>query len=179
MLGFAATLAKHSGASRTSAILRGMWLSEVVLGEKTPNPPKGVPTLPEEPPTGLTERQLIERHSSDPACASCHARIDPYGFALEGFDAIGRLRSADTQTILYDGTQVAGMAELRDYLVQERSQVFVKQFGRKLLGYALGRSVQLSDQPLIDQMVATDQPLVGDLIEQIVLSPQFQQIRGH
>lgn len=179
MLGFAATLAKHSGASRTSAILRGMWLSEVVLGEKTPNPPKGVPTLPEEPPTGLTERQLIERHSSDPACASCHARIDPYGFALEGFDAIGRLRSADTQTILYDGTQVAGMADLRDYLVQERSQVFVKQFGRKLLGYALGRSVQLSDQPLIDQMVATEQPLVGDLIEQIVLSPQFQQIRGH
>ncbi|MDP1560335.1 MAG: DUF1592 domain-containing protein [Pirellulaceae bacterium] len=178
MLGFAATLAKHSGASRTSAILRGMWLSEVVLGEKTPNPPKGVPTLPEEPPTGLTERQLIERHSSDPACAGCHSRIDPYGFALEGFDAIGRLRSADTQTVLYDGTQVAGMADLREYLVQQRGQVFAKQFGRKLLGYALGRSVQLSDQPLIDQMVATEQPLVGDLIEQIVLSPQFQQIRG-
>lgn len=178
ILGFAATLAKHSGASRTSAILRGMWLSEVVLGEKTPNPPQGVPTLPEEPPTGLTERQLIERHSSDPACAGCHARIDPYGFALEGYDAIGRLRAADTQTILYDGTQVAGMADLRDYLVKQRGQVFVKQFGRKLLGYALGRSVQLSDQPLIDQMVATEQPLVGDLIEQIVLSPQFQQIRG-
>ncbi len=178
MLGFAATLAKHSGASRTSAILRGMWLSEVVLGEKTPNPPKGVPTLPEEPPTGLTERQLIERHSSDPACAGCHSRIDPYGFALEGFDAIGRWRSADTQTVLYDGTQVGGMADLRDYLVRQRSQVFVKQFGRKLLGYALGRSVQLSDQPLIEQMVATEQTRVGDLIEQIVLSPQFRQIRG-
>ncbi|MFA9220143.1 MAG: DUF1588 domain-containing protein, partial [Sediminibacterium sp.] len=60
-LGFSATLAKHSGASRTSAILRGMWVSEVLLGDKIPNPPKGVPTLPEEAPDGLSERQLIER----------------------------------------------------------------------------------------------------------------------
>ncbi|MBL8891341.1 MAG: DUF1592 domain-containing protein [Planctomycetaceae bacterium] len=178
MLGFAATLAKHSGASRTSAILRGMWLSEVVLGEKTPNPPKGVPTLPEEPPSGLTERELIERHSSDPACAGCHRRIDPYGFALEGFDAIGRLRSAETRTVLYDGTEVGGLADLRDYLVQERKDVFAKQFARKLVGYALGRSVQLSDQPLIEGLVQTDSPRVGDMIEQIVLSPQFLQIRG-
>jgi hypothetical protein len=178
MLGFAATLAKHSGASRTSAILRGMWLSEVVLGEKTPNPPKGVPTLPEEPPEGLSERQLIERHSSDPACAGCHQRIDPYGFALEGFDAIGRLRSADTQTILVDGTQVSGMSELRDYLVQQRSQTFVRQFSRKLLGYALGRSVQLSDQPLLDQMVALEGNRAADLVEQIVRSTQFREIRG-
>jgi hypothetical protein len=179
MLGFAATLAKHSGASRTSAILRGMWLSEVVLGEKTPNPPKGVPTLPEEPPAGLSERQLIERHSSDPACAGCHQRIDPYGFALEGFDAIGRLRVADTQAILYDGTEVAGMSDLRDYLVSQRRQVFARQFSRKLLGYALGRSVQLSDQPLIDQMVSAQDPLVGDLVEQIVRSTQFRHIRGN
>lgn len=178
MLGFAATLAKHSGASRSSAILRGMWLSEVVLGEKTPNPPKGVPTLPEEPPSGLTERQLIERHSSDPACAGCHRRIDPYGFALEGFDAIGRLRSADTRTALYDGTEVGGLSDLRDYLVRERKHVFAKQFARKLVGYALGRSVQLSDQPLIENMVVADSPRVADMIEQIVLSPQFQQIRG-
>ena len=178
ILGFAATLAKHSGASRTSAILRGMWLSEVVLGEKTPNPPKGVPILPEEPPSGLTERQLIERHSSDPACAGCHRRIDPYGFALEGFDAIGRLRPADTQTVLYDGTPVGGMADLRDYLVKQRSNVFAKQFARKLLGFALGRSVQLSDQPLLDKMIADENPRVGDMIELIVLSPQFQQIRG-
>jgi hypothetical protein len=178
MLGFAATLTRHSGASRTSAILRGMWLSEVVLGDKTPNPPKGVPALPEEPPAGLTERQLIERHSSDPACAGCHLRIDPYGFALEGYDAIGRRRQADTRTTLYDGTTVAGMAELRDYLVQQRSEVFVKHFSRKLLGYALGRSVQLSDQPLIDRMVATEGSQVGDLVEQIVRSPQFREIRG-
>ena len=138
--------------SRTSAILRGTWLSEVVLGEKIPNPPKGVPVLPEEPEQGLSERQLIERHSSDPRCAGCHRRIDPYGFALEGFDAIGRRREADTKTVLYDGTAVDGLESLRSYLVQDRQQDFLRQFSRKLLGYALGRSVQLSDQPLVDEI---------------------------
>ena len=89
ILGFAATLAKQAGASRNSAILRGTWLTEVVLGEKLPIPPKGVPVLPEEAPADLTERQMIERHSRDENCSGCHRRIDPFGFALEGFDAIG------------------------------------------------------------------------------------------
>lgn len=177
-LGFAATLAKHSGASRTSAILRGTWLSEVVLGEKIPNPPQGVPVLPDEPQEGLSERQLIEQHSSDARCAGCHRRIDPYGFALEGFDAIGRSRPADTKTVLYDGTAVDGIAELRDYLVNQRRQDFLRQFSRKLLGYALGRSVQLSDQPLIDELAALPESRAGDLVATIVRSPQFREIRG-
>src|SRR5204863_5001659 len=104
ILGQATTLAKQSGASRTSPILRGNWLSEVLLGEKLPRPPKGVPVLPDEAPQGLTERQLIERHSGDAQCAKCHQRIDPFGFALEGFDAIGRSRHADTHATLADGT---------------------------------------------------------------------------
>lgn len=178
VLGFAATLAKHSGASRTSAILRGTWLSEVVLGEKIPNPPQGVPVLPDEPQEGFSERQLIERHSSDPSCAGCHKRIDPYGFALEGFDAIGRSRTADTKTVLYDGTAVDGVAELRNYLVAHRRQDFLRQFSRKLLGYALGRSVQLSDQPLIDELAALPESRAGDLVVHIVRSPQFREIRG-
>lgn len=178
VLGFAATLAKHSGASRTSAILRGTWLSEVLLGEKVPNPPKGVPTLPEEAPQGLTERQLIERHSSEPRCAACHKRIDPYGFALEGFDAIGRSRKAETKTVLFDGTSVDGLADLRQYVANHRRTDFLRQFSRKLLGYALGRSVQLSDQPLIDELVAIEGHRIGDLIEQIVRSSQFREIRG-
>jgi hypothetical protein len=178
VLGFAATLAKHSGASRTSAILRGTWLSEVMLGERIPNPPQGVPTLPEEAPAGLSERQLIERHSSDEKCAGCHKRIDPFGFALEGFDAIGRLREADTKTVLYDGTAIAGMNDLREYFLQRRSQDFLKQFSRKLLGYALGRGVQLSDQPLIEQMKNLEGHRVGDLVELIVRSTQFREIRG-
>ncbi len=177
ILGFAATLAKQAGASRNSAILRGTWLSEVVLGDKLPIPPKGVPVLPEEAPEGLSERQLIERHSRDANCAGCHRRIDPFGFALEGFDAIGRARPADTKTTLPDGTNVDGLADLRDYLVHQRREDFLRQFCRKLLGYALGRSVQLSDKPLIDEMLKSDLNF-GTLVNHIVHSPQFQQVRG-
>lgn len=178
VLGFSATLAKHSGASRTSAILRGTWVSEVLLGEKVPNPPKGVPTLPEEAPQGLSERQLIERHSSEPRCVACHKRIDPYGFALEGFDAIGRSRTADTKTVLFDEAAVDGLTGLRDYMANQRRADFLRQFSRKLLGYALGRSAQLSDQPLIDNLAKTEGSHVGSMIEQIVRSPQFREIRG-
>jgi len=178
ILGFAATLAKHSGASRTSAILRGTWVSEVVLGDKLPNPPKGVPVLPDEAPEGLTERQLIERHSRDANCAGCHSRIDPYGFALEGFDTIGRAREADTKTVLRDGRPIAGLEGLRDYLAGERRGDFLRQFSRKLLGYALGRGIQLSDQPLLDELVAIEGNRIGDLVEHIVLSPQFRNGRG-
>jgi len=80
-----------------SPILRGNWICEVLLGEKLPRPPKDVPRLPEDETAteGLTVRQLVEKHSSDPRCAGCHVRIDPYGFALESFDAIGRLRQRD------------------------------------------------------------------------------------
>ena len=177
-LGFSATLAKHSGASRTSAILRGTWVSEVLLGDKIPNPPKGVPTLPEEAPEGLSERQLIERHSSDASCAGCHKRIDPFGFALEGFDAIGRSRAADTKTVVFDGTAVDGLAGLRDYMASQRRADFLRQFSRKMLGYALGRSVQLSDQPLIDDLTSTEGGQIVKMIENIVRSPQFREIRG-
>lgn len=188
VLGMAATLAKQSGASRTSPILRGNWLSEVVLGEKLPRPPKGVPVLPEEAPQGLTERQLIERHSSDPACARCHRRIDPYGFSLEAFDAIGRRRERDaaglavvTATMLPGDVPVDGLAGLRDHLASVRADDFRRQFCRKLLGYALGRAVQLSDRPLVDAMIAqlkAGDGRVGSVVEAVVLSRQFREIRG-
>jgi len=188
ILGLASTLAKHSGASRTSPILRGAWLSEVVLGEKLPKPPKDVPILPEEAPAGLSERELIERHSSDAKCAVCHQRIDPFGFALESFDAIGRLRNVDaaghninTQTNLKDGTSIEGLDGLRAYLLQHRSDDFRKQFCRKLLGYALGRGVQLSDEPLIKSILEKtheDNDHVQSVIEAIVLSSQFREVRG-
>jgi len=178
ILGFGATLAKQSGASRTSAILRGTWVTEVLLGDKLPKPPKGVPILPEDTPTGLTERQLIERHSRDANCVGCHKRIDPYGFALESFDAIGRSRKADTKTTLMDGTSIDGLGDLRDYIQKNRKRDFLKQFGRKLLGFSLGRSVQLSDQPMLEAMVEEKEHHFGDLIETIVRSRQFREIRG-
>jgi hypothetical protein len=161
ILALATTLAKQSGATRTSPILRGNWVSEVLLGEKLPKPPKNVPQLADAVPEGLTERQMIKRHSSDMACAKCHARIDPFGFALESFDAIGRHRqknaaglTIDSRTTLPDGTQIDGLSGLRDYLVEKRRDDFLRQFCRKLLGYAIGRELQLSDRPLIDEMLA-------------------------
>lgn len=188
MLGFAATLAKQSGASRTSPILRGNWISEVVLGDKLPKPPKDVPILPDEAPVGLTERQMIERHSSDPKCASCHKRIDHFGFALEGFDAIGRARyedaagqKIDTLATLPGGGDLNGLDGLRSYLANQRQDDFLRQFCRKLLGYALGRSIQLSDKPLVDEMLIqlkSNDYRVHVVIEMLVLSPQFQQLRG-
>jgi hypothetical protein len=189
ILGLATTLAKQSGASRTSPILRGVWVSETILGEKLPKPPKDVPRLPEdEADSGKTVRQLVEKHSSDARCAVCHQKIDPYGFALEGYDAIGRKRTKDlgdrpieTQAKLKDGTEFDGLDGLRNYLLTKRRDTFVQQFCRKLLGYALGRGVQLSDEPLLDeiqQKLEKNGYRVSIAIEMIVRSPQFREIRG-
>ena len=188
ILGMATTLAKQSGASRTSPILRGNWVSETLLGEYSPKPPKGIPPLPEIVPAGLSERAMIERHSSDAACAKCHARIDPYGFALEGFDAIGRRRglgsdgaAIDTRTTVLDGTKIDGVEGLRDYLVNARRGAIVRQFCKKLLGYALGRSTRLSDDPLLDEMgMALEQGgyRFSIAVECIQRSRQFLEIRG-
>lgn len=188
VLTLAATLAKQSGASRTSPILRGAWISEVILGEKLPRPPKDVPVLADELPDGLTERQLTERHSSDASCAKCHARIDPFGFSLEHFDAIGRYRDRDAadlainaEAVLPDGSRVAGHNDLKRYLLTNRRDAFVRQFTRKLLGYALGRSVQLSDEPLLDTIstaLSADGYRAQIAIEHIVSSRQFREIRG-
>lgn len=188
ILAMAATLSKQSGASRTSPILRGNWVSEFLLGEKLPRPPKDVPVLPEEVPKNLTERQLIEQHSSNPACAKCHKRIDGFGFALEQFDGIGRLRNNDTSghtidvsSVLPDGTEVSGVDGLRYYLLNTRRTDFLRTFNRRLLGYALGRSVQLSDEPLINdllQQMNTNDYRISTAVQAIVLSPQFRMIRG-
>lgn len=189
VLGQATVLAKQSGASRTSPILRGNWVAEVLLGERLPRPPADVPQLPEDEATEpLTMRELTEKHSSDPKCYGCHRRIDPYGFSLEAFDAIGRSRQhdlaghpLDVKTTVMDGTEIDGLAGLRHYLLTERREAFLKQFCRKLLGYALGRSVMLSDNALIAEMLAHLQQhdyRVSAAIETIVRSQQFREIRG-
>jgi hypothetical protein len=189
ILGQATTLAKQSGASRTSPILRGNWVAEALLGDKLPKPPKDVPRLPEEEATeNLTVRQLTEKHDTDPKCYHCHQRIDAFGFALEGFDAIGRHRDhdlgghpIDTHAKVMDGSEFDGIDGLREYLLTKRRDAFLRQFCRKLLGYALGRSVQLSDEPLLKKMGLQLQDhdyRIGPLIETIVLSHQFGEIRG-
>lgn len=183
VLGMATILASQSGASRTSPILRGNWVSETLLGERLPRPPPNVPQLPETLPDGLTARQLIELHSSQAGCAKCHSRMDPYGFALEQFDAIGRLRpeESDTKTRLADGTPIEGIAGVIDYLSTARRDDVIRNFCRKLLGYSLGREVLLSDEPLLDEMqlrLRQNEYRFSIAVETIVTSPQFLRIRG-
>jgi hypothetical protein len=189
ILAQATTLAKQSGASRTSPILRGNWLCEVLLGEKLPRPPKDVPRLPEDEATEtLTVRELTQKHSTDPKCYGCHRRIDPYGYSLEAYDAIGRFRDhdlggrpIDVKTKVMDGLEIEGLDGLRNYLLSKRRDAFLKQFCRKLLGYSLGRGVLLSDAPLIsdmrDQLKKHDYHFTA-AIETIVSSKQFREIRG-
>jgi hypothetical protein len=189
VLGLGATLAKQSGASRTSPILRGNWVAEVFLGDKLPRPPKDVPRLPEDEATEtLTVRQLTEKHSSDPKCFVCHRRIDAYGFSLEAFDAIGRRREQDlggrpidTHAKAMDGSEFEGLEGLRGYLLTKRRDVVLKQFCRKLLGYSLGRAVMLSDGPLVSAMgdaLKSHDYRIAAAFETIVRSRQFREIRG-
>ncbi|PYV12252.1 MAG: hypothetical protein DMG07_17430, partial [Acidobacteria bacterium] len=126
-----------------SPILRGNWVSEVLLGERLPRPPQDVPQLPadEIATEGLTVRQLVARHTNEARCAACHRKIDPFGFALERYDAIGRRResdlagrSLDTRTKLPDGSEIDGLAGLRKYLVETRRATVLRQFCRKLGG---------------------------------------------
>jgi hypothetical protein len=190
ILAHATTLAKQAGASRTSPILRGNWISENLLGERLPRPPKDVPQLADDEAgtEGLTIRQLVEKHTRDPKCAICHQRIDAFGFALEGYDAIGRRREKDlgdrlidTRIKTPDGVDLDGIAGLRAYLLTQRREAFVRQFCRKLLGFALGRAVQLSDEPLLAAMEAklqTNEYRVSGAVDMIVQSRQFREIRG-
>jgi hypothetical protein len=183
VLGLATVLAGQSGASRTSPILRGNWISETLLGQRLPNPPPNVPVLPESVPTGLSARELIEQHSSVAGCARCHKRIDAYGFSLEQFDTVGRLRSkpVNTTALAPTGESIQGIAGLRDYLVNTRRDEVVRQFIRKLVGYALGREVLLSDTDLMEQIqqrLSNNGFRFSVAVETIVTSTQFRQIRG-
>jgi len=187
VLALGSVLATQSGASRTSPVLRGNWVSETMLGEKLPKPPPNVPQLPqEETSSQLTVRQLVEKHAGDARCAVCHQRIDPFGFALENYDPIGRRRDkdlggrpVDVKAKLRDGTTFEGLDGLRAYLLSKRGDDFQRHFCQKLLGYALGRSVTLSDQPLIDDMLAALKKDGNRLSAAVLTVVQSRQFRYH
>lgn len=189
ILGLGSVQTRQAGASRTSPVLRGNWVVETLLGEKLPKPPPNVPQLPEsETGTNLTMRQLTERHTKEESCAACHVRIDPLGFAFEKYDPIGRYREkdagglpVDAKAKLRDGTEFEGIDGLRDYLLTKKKDVIVRLFCKRLLGYALGRAVTLSDTVLTDEMVAELNKHDGRVqaaVQAIVRSPQFRMIRG-
>ena len=184
MLGFGAVLAKQSAASRTSPVKRGAWVVQM-LGERLPKVPPDVPPLPEIPPAGLSVREITERHRKDPNCAGCHIRIDPFGMTLEQFDALGRMRTAkelkpgDAKATTQDGTEINGFAGLRDYLAGPRREDLLRSISQKLVGYSLGRSIQLSDRKLIDDVTKSmaSGGRWSDALLVIVSSEQFRCIR--
>lgn len=188
VLALGSVLTQESGASRTSPVLRGNWLVETMLGEKLPKPPANVPRLPEEEASAEgTVREMVARHTRVPECAVCHVRIDPFGFALEKYDPIGRFRDkdlggrpVDVNVELKDGTRFEGLDGLRAWLLTKRLKDVERTFTQKLLGYALGRSVMLSDLPLIDEIVGELERggALSGAVMKIVQSRQFRFHRG-
>ncbi len=182
LLGMGAVLTKTSRPNRTSPVVRGNYLYQTVLGISAPPPPPNVPKLPEGAVKPTNMRAMLLQHRTDQACAVCHERIDPLGFALESFDPIGRFRSADDQGVkiddsaeLKDGTKFVGLNGLRRYL-QSQDDQFKTQVCRKLLGYALGRQTMPSDKPLIAEMKAAlknSSVKVSSAVLTIIQSRQF------
>ena len=162
LLGHGSLLTATSVANRTSPVVRGQWLVENLLGATVPPPPAGVEvdlSVESAPAEAKTLRQRMERHRGDPVCASCHGLIDPYGFALENFDLVGRWRDVDAgepidaSAVLIDGTAIHGPADLRRALLA-RSEVFVTALAEKLLTYALGRILESHDMPAVRKIAA-------------------------
>lgn len=186
LLGQGSVLIKTSRSHRTSPVLRGNWLLQSVLGTPVPPPPSDVPELKEKGPKPATVREMLQQHREAKACSTCHDRIDPLGFALENFDAIGRFRDKDEQGLPLDTSgqvkeaKFVGLEGLRGYLKSQESQ-FTTQFSRKLLGYALGRQVLPTDKLLIEKMKADMKANEGRLsaaVLAVVESRQFLNRRA-
>lgn len=189
ILGMPATLATTSFPNRTSPVRRGVWVLEQVLGERVPPPPPNVPELEEqdqEDIAGLTLRQRTELHQSDPTCANCHKVLDPIGFGLENFDAIGRWREIDAAGVAIDsegelpgGKRFASPGELKS-LVAEREADLARNLTEKMLAYALCRQLEGYDEIVVDQLmekIAEDGYRMQTLVTEIVTSYLFTRRR--
>jgi hypothetical protein len=158
LLGHAGILTLTSHAGRTSPVLRGKWVMEVLLGTPPPPPPPGIPDLEEIAAATdgrvLTTRERMEQHRASTTCNSCHRFMDPIGLALDNFGVTGKWRTResgsvlDTRGELYDGTPIAGPADLRRALLN-RPIPLIRTFTENLLAYALGRRVEHFDQPTV------------------------------
>jgi len=188
LLGKASVLAVTSYTTRTSPTIRGKWLLENILAAPMPAPPPNVPPLEDSNKEGkaLSVREMLEAHRANPVCASCHARMDPLGFSLENFDAIGQWRSTDAgkainaSGVLLDGTKVEGPAALRNAFVAQKQQ-FVRAVTEKLLIYSLGRGTEYYDAPAVRGIVrgaAADDYRWSAVISGIVKSAPFQMRRS-
>jgi hypothetical protein len=191
LLPMAVFLTQNSPGLRTSPVKRGYWVVRRLLGETVPAPPAQVPDLPDDEAKldGLTLRDALKKHRELPSCARCHDRFDGVGVAFEGFGPVGDRRTkdlggkpVDTRTAFPDAGEGTGVEGLKAYIRNHRQDEFVVNLCRKLLSYALGRSLIPADDLLVDEMkakLAANGYRFGVLIETIVTSPQFRNRRGN
>jgi hypothetical protein len=190
LLGKGLVLLVTSRSTRTSPVVRGKWILDNLLGTPPPAPPANVPPLPEQKQSDgrvLTVRELLAQHRASPLCASCHATIDPVGFALEQFDATGKWREVDVgfQPIdasgaMPDGTPFSGIHDLRGILVATPER-FVRTLTDRLLMYAIGRGTEHYDAPAVRRIVReaeADNYRFSSLVTAIINSEPFQMRRA-
>ena len=189
LLGHGGLLMVTSYPNRTSPVLRGKWLLETILGAPPPEPPPNVPGLPDRGEEGepASVRDRLERHRANPACAGCHAPMDPLGFALENFDAIGAWRVTseaglpiDASATMPSGVEFEGPAGLRRVLLS-RGEEFAGAVTEKLLAYALGRGLEYTDRPAVRGILrdaAADDYRWSSIVLGIVKSTPFQWRRS-
>ena len=187
VFGHGSMLTLTSHPYRTSAVLRGKWIMEVLLGSPPPPPPPDVPDLDAvesgEPGRQLTAREQLEIHRDNPACRSCHRMMDPIGLALEHFDVTGRTRvkdqgqPVDASGEFYDGTPIQDVKDLREALLK-RPIPLLRTFTENLMAYALGRRIEYFDQPRIREIVAAaeaEDHRFSAFVLGVVTSPAFQE----
>jgi hypothetical protein len=190
ILGQGSVLMLTSVADRTSPVLRGKWVMEVLLGSPPPPPPPNVPTFDESSASDggrlLTVRERMEQHRKNPTCNSCHRVIDPLGLALENFDVTGQWRIRDSGNPvdatgdLYDGTKMDGPVGLRNALLKHMD-VITLSFTENLMTYALGRRVEFYDMPAIRTIIrgaAKSNNKMSAFILGVVKSNAFQMSRA-
>ena len=188
ILPMAVFMTQSSPGLRTSPVKRGNWVVQKVLGIRVPPPPPVVPELPsDESKSDLPIREMLARHRANPVCASCHSRFDSFGLAYEGYGPIGDARTKDLAgrpvdtAVTYPGDiHGDGFQGLQNFIRDHRQDQFVNNLCRKLLSYSLNRTLQLSDEALVDRMqsnLAAQGDRFDSLVETIVVSPQFRNKR--
>jgi hypothetical protein len=183
VLTHASILTLTSNPTRTSPVKRGKWILEQLLGTPPPPPPPDVPELEAQELEAVSLRERLEKHRENPACASCHKRMDPLGFALENYDGVGAWRDKDglfpidASGTLPDGTFFDGAADLRAILVDKRREDFVRALTEKLLTYGLGRGLEYYDACSVDRIVSGLEAAdfkFSELVLAVVRSAPFQ-----
>ena len=187
ILGHGSILVQTSLGNRTSPVLRGKWVLEVLLGAPPPPPPPGIPdleaTVGSESGRILTTRERLEMHRANPVCAACHRLMDPIGLALDNFDVTGKWRirehgsPLDTQSIFYDGTPITTPADLSQKLL-ERPIPLIRQFTQNLMAFGLGRRIDATDQSTVRKIVAAAEKndyRMSSFILNVAMSDEFRK----